>query len=599
MFGSLPIALLLLLQAFSADAKSVVYETAPSRLPNGWKYLGQADNTAKLSLSIALKQPGLQELRARLDDISNPSHEAYGAHLSRDEVRQYREVSGSAVDTVVSWLQRNNVTDFALEDAWVNLNATVAHINTLLSCNMSSYRVSGSSNTQYRAKAYSLPEELIDSVDYVYPVTQFMVNKRSKKSFNSFPIVKRSDPESLMPRAAMPSSCITNDAIVPQCVVDLYNITYTPPDNLSNSSLAIAGFLEEYPGLNYIHEYLADYSSRRNDTNFDPDYNFTVVPVNGGSSENQGTGGEANLDLVCTMPYVQPLDVTYYSTGGRGPHINDDGVTVTDNSTSINEPWVPFLEFLVSQESVPQVLSFSYTDDEQTIPLTYANRVCDLFMQLTSRGVSVLVASGDGGEGGTGTSDLGCYANDGFSNKTQFIPTFPADCPYVTSVGATAAYSTVAGADFSAGGFSNYFARPAWQEAAASAYITALNGSHAGWYNTSGRGIPDISAIGSRIQIGGGLTTKGTSASAPIVASMITLINDKRLRAGKPTLGFLNPLLYSGKLDEALLDSTEGSGGSCTFNDGSYELGFDVLPGWDPVTGLGTINLGKMIDLAS
>lgn len=396
----------------------------------------------------------------------------------------------------------------------------------------------------------------------------------------------------------MPSSCITNDDTTPQCVADLYNITYTPPDNLSNSSLAIAGFLEESPGLNYIHAYLSAYSARRNDSDFSPDYNFTVVPINGGSSENQGTGGEANLDLACTMPYVQPLDVTYYSTGGRGPYVNDNGVTVADNSsTSINEPWVPFLEYLISQESVPQVLSVSYSDDEQAIPLSYANRVCDLFMQLTSRGVSVLVASGDGGEAGTGTSDLGCYANDGFSNKTQFIPTFPSSCPYVTSVGATAAYSTVAGIEFSAGGFSNYFARPAWQEAAASAYITALNGSHAGWYNTSGRGFPDISAIGSRIQIGGGRTTKGTSASAPIVASLITLVNDQRLRSGKPTLGFLNPLLYSGMLDEALLDSTEGSGGSCSFNDGSYELGFDVLPGWDPVTGLGTINLGKMMDI--
>lgn len=397
----------------------------------------------------------------------------------------------------------------------------------------------------------------------------------------------------------MPSSCTTDDSTTPQCVVDLYNITYIPPDNLSNSSLAIAGFLEEYPGLDYMHSFLSGYSARRNDSDFTSDYNFTVVSVNGGSPENQGFGGEANLDMVCSMPYVQPLDVTYYSTGGRGPYINDNGVLITDNSTSVNEPWVPFLEYLISQESVPQVLSISYTDDEQTIPLSYANRVCDLFMQLTSRGVSVLVASGDGGEGGTGTSDLGCYANDGFSNKTQFIPTFPADCPYVTSVGATAAYSTVAAADFSAGGFSNYFARPAWQEAAASAYITALNGSHAGWYNASGRGIPDIAAIGSRIQIGGGRIGKGTSASTPIVASMIALLNDKRLRAGEPVLGFLNPLLYSGKLDEALLDSTEGSGGSCTFNNGNYELGFDVLPGWDPVTGLGTINLGKMIDIVS
>jgi tripeptidyl-peptidase I len=33
----------------------------------------------------------------------------------------------------------------------------------------------------------------------------------------------------------------------------------------------------------------------------------------------------------------------------------------------------------------------------------------------------------------------------------------------------------------------------------------------------------------------------GTSASAPVVASMITLINDARIAAGKGPVGFLNP----------------------------------------------------------
>lgn len=213
MFNSLPTALLLLLQAYSVTAKSVLLETAPSRLPNGWKYLGPADDTAKLSLSIALKQPGLQELRARLEDISNPSHAAYGAHLSRDEVRQYRQVSGSAVDTVAFWLQSHHVTDFAVKDGWVDLNATVAQVTELLSCNISSYRVGGSSDVLYRARSYSLPEELIDSVDYVYPVTHFLEKKRSKRSLNSSPTVNRSVPERLVPRAGMkstrPSTCKT------------------------------------------------------------------------------------------------------------------------------------------------------------------------------------------------------------------------------------------------------------------------------------------------------------------------------------------------------------------------------------------------------
>lgn len=207
MLGLLPTALLVLLQAYAADARSVVYETAPAHLPNGWKHLGPASDTAKLSLSIALKQPGLEELRKRLDQISNPSHQTYGAHLSKDEVHQYRQVSASAVDTVLSWLQDNDVTEFAVEDAWVNFNATVADVNTLLSCTMSRYQVTGTLDVLYRALEYSLPEELLDSVDYVYPVTQFMTRKRSKSPSVPSSIAKRSDSKSLTPRAGLYFTC--------------------------------------------------------------------------------------------------------------------------------------------------------------------------------------------------------------------------------------------------------------------------------------------------------------------------------------------------------------------------------------------------------
>jgi tripeptidyl-peptidase-1 len=37
----------------------------------------------------------------------------------------------------------------------------------------------------------------------------------------------------------------------------------------------------------------------------------------------------------------------------------------------------------------------------------------------------------------------------------------------------------------------------------------------------------------------------GTSASAPVVASMITLINDARITNGKNPVGYLNPTVCS------------------------------------------------------
>jgi tripeptidyl-peptidase-1 len=52
-------------------------------------------------------------------------------------------------------------------------------------------------------------------------------------------------------------------------------------------------------------------------------------------------------------------------------------------------------------------------------------------------------------------------------------------------------------------------------------------------------------------------THKGTSMSAPIFASIIALLNNELLAAGKPVLGFLNPRLYS-DLASAFTDITSG-----------------------------------------
>lgn len=65
---------------------------------------------------------------------------------------------------------------------------------------------------------------------------------------------------------------------------------------------------------------------------------------------------------------------------------------------------------------------------------------------------------------------------------------------------------------------------------------------------------------------GGELTPSGgTSAASPIVASIIALLNDARLREGKPALGFLNPLIYQYAY-QGFTDITEGQSDGCNGN---------------------------------
>lgn len=73
--------------------------------------------------------------------------------------------------------------------------------------------------------------------------------------------------------------------------------------------------------------------------------------------------------------------------------------------------------------------------------------------------------------------------------------------------------------------------------------------------------------------------------STPIIAAIFTRINEDRIAAGKPTIGFVNPALYANT--SVFNDITIGN----QYADGDgycANKGFSAVPGWDPVTGLGT-----------
>lgn len=218
-------------------------------------------------------------------------------------------------------------------------------------------------------------------------------------------------------------------------------------------------------------------------------------------------------------------------------------------------------------------------------------------MQLGARGTSILFASGDGGVSGSQSS-----------NCRTFVPTFPSGCPFMTSVGATTGTGPETAASFSSGGFSNFFAQPSYQSSAVSSFLTKLGSTNKGKFNTTGRAFPDISAQGENVEIVFDTefgTVAGTSCASPIFASVIALLNDELIAAGKPVLGFLNPFLYSGGAS-ALNDVTSGTYSflflerelNCTLipgtNPGCNTNGFSAGTGWDPVTGLGTPNFAKL-----
>lgn len=102
---------------------------------------------------------------------------------------------------------------------------------------------------------------------------------------------------------------------------------------------------------------------------------------------------------------------------------------------------------------------------------------------------------------------------------------------------------------------------PAYQQRQVTSYIQGLGSTYAGLYNASGRGFPDVAALGVNLTMvwkGETMLINGTSAATPVFAGIIALVNERLLAAGKPSLGFLNPLLYSAQGTAALTDITSG-----------------------------------------
>merc|ERR1712217_429267 len=135
-------------------------------------------------------------------------------------------------------------------------------------------------------------------------------------------------------------------------------------------------------------------------------------------------------------------------------------------------------------------------------------------------------------------------------------PDFPAGSPYITAVGGTDFEGSGIGPETAwssgGGGFSKTFVIPAYQKDAVAAYKSSPDAKlpPQQYWNASGRGYPDVAALGGTktpycVKTGGAFEgVAGTSASCPVVAGVFARLNGLRLAAGKAPLGFLNPFIY-------------------------------------------------------
>ncbi|TIC89438.1 Tripeptidyl-peptidase SED1 [Colletotrichum higginsianum] len=270
-----------------------------------------------------------------------------------------------------------------------------------------------------------------------------------------------------------------------------------------------------------------------------------------------------------------------------------------------------------STHTPPRVIAITYAWNEAFYSERYIERQCLEFLRLGLQGVTVLAASADRGPADQLGHCIDRETGDPNATEGQFASSFPSSCPWVTSVGATqlrpangtwsegagfpAETALDSGFTSSGGGFSRFFPAPAYQADVTKEYLGNLemkahlsNLSSLGYFSPRGRGYPDLSGMGHRYLVnmyGAYQSVKGTSASTPLIASMIARVNDARLHAGKGTVGFLNPVLYAYR-DEIMRDVSTGLNWGC-----GVDEAFLAGRGWDAVTGLGTPDFQKLVDL--
>ncbi|KAI3337037.1 Pro-kumamolisin [Xylariaceae sp. AK1471] len=588
-----------ILLAYLASFAAPVLSAVQSRvfLSNTVSRVSLPTESQMMTLQIGLALKNIDSLEAKLKELSTPGSPNYGKWLTKEEVDALFPPTDRASAAVTSWLRSYGVERIHEQGSNIKFAAPVSTVNRLLNTTFAYYDVAGL--RKLRTTEYSVPDHVAPFVHLIHPTTFFGQTKSHRVPISDE--AKAIAGLQIAEGEAVVDNCTR--LITPSCLRNAYNIGDYVPSASSGSRIGFGSFLNESARLADLQMYQRTYGI--------PEQNLTSTVINGGvdNQDSEGDHGEANLDAQFQSAMSHPLPQFQFITGGSPPFV--PSVSIPDAEHNTNEPYLEYYSFLLNKtnEELPQVISNSYGDDEQSVP--YAKRVCDMIGMMGLRGITVLESSGDTGIGAP------CISNDG-RKRLEFTPGFPASCPFITAVGGTESWGPEVAWIGSSGGFSNYFAQPWYQQNAVNTYLEKritpkTKAYYEAYTNFSGRAFPDISAHSLSpnyhfFTSDGPGQTGGTSAAAPVVAGIIALLNDARLKAGKPTMGFINPFLYSLK-SGPLIDVTAGKAVGCNgynMQTGSLVRGGGKIPwaswngtvGWDPATGMGMPDFQKMMAAA-
>jgi kumamolisin len=534
------LGLLLIAIPGAAQRAPLTKHTREAVLSGQAQRVGHPASNQDLRLVFVLPLRNSDELDTLLQELYDPSSANYRKFLTVDEFTERFGPTQQDYDAAIEFAKSNGLEVVGTSRNRLNLDVkgTVAQIEHALHVTMNTYQHPSENRTFYapdREPSLNLPYQLyrIAGLDN-YSIPRPALVKKSASAHSSLVADATTG-------SGPGSSFLGSDM----------RAAYYGSGSLTGSGQTLGLF--EYLGTDLTD--LSTYFSNVGQTNSVP---ISLVSTDGTSTSCVYASGCDDTE--------QTLDMT--QAIGMAPGLSSLVMYVGSSDASI-------LNAMATASTLNKQLSASWVWEPTS---TTAND--PYFKEFASQGQSYFQASGDWAEW---SSTL---------NSENRV--YPADSPYVTTVGGTDLVTASAGGAWSSetawaesgGGISpNNFAIPSWQASTAASCSIC---------SKTYRNGPDVAANANyTFYVCADQTTcteneyGGTSFAAPMWAGYIALANQQAVANGNSTVGFINSALY-----------TIGQGSSYTtdFHDiTSGSNGYSATSGFDLVTGWGSPNGASLI----
>jgi len=532
--------------------------------------LGPVDPSQQLSYATLLLKPA-DELDAFLQDLQNPASASYHRWLTPEQFADKFGLSDGDVAKLTAWLESQGlqVNDVARGRHWIAFSGAADRVSRAFKTEIHRYLVDGETHFA-NAIPPSIPAAFADAVSAVNGLNDFRLKPMNLQAL-PVPAYNSGGSHFLAP----------GDLATIYDITPLYNAGFTG----AGQKLAVLG--QSDISVPDVQAFRATFNLPPNDPGvieYGIPPGYYLLP-----------GVEAALDVEWSGAVAPDATILYVF-------------------------------------SYDVLIAAQYAIDQNLAPIvTMSYGECELYatpgfravaQQANAQGITWMIASGDWG---AATCD---YTSPTPQAAKGLTVSFPASIPEVTAVGGTE-FDEGSGTYWSSTNTANggsalsYIPETAWNDSVERNGLAATGGGASAFFakpfwqtgpgvpNDNARDLPDVAFSSSpdhdgyEVYTGGALQVYGgTSFASPVFAGMVALLSQYLAAHGASApagLGNINPALYglAQATTDVFHDVTTGTNmvpcvqSSPECNNGL--LGYSAGPGYDPATGLGSVDVFRLV----